>query len=85
MTNKNYSKHILIIADPELIFTAITQEIDKWWTESSNKIFKVGDQLTVQFEESTTWSMDVIDLRKSSLLLLIYSYSLISAYLECSS
>ncbi len=61
MVNQNYSNQIQINTNPELVFNAITKEIDKWWTELSNNINQIGDQLVVQFEDSTSWVMDVIE------------------------
>ena len=68
MSNQSYSNHIVINADPELVFNAITKEINKWWTELSNKINNVGDKLTVQFEDLTSWEMDVISFSPNHLL-----------------
>jgi uncharacterized protein YndB with AHSA1/START domain len=61
MLKRSYSNQISINVKPELVFKAITKEIDKWWTELSNKINKVGDQLIVHFEDSTFWKIDVIE------------------------
>ena len=61
MSNRSYSNYIVTNADPELVFNAITKEINKWWTEKSNKINNVGDKLAVQFEDLTSWEMDVIN------------------------
>ena len=61
MLKRIYSNQISINVKPELVFKAITKEIDKWWTELSNKINKVGDQLIVHFEDSTFWKIDVIE------------------------
>ncbi len=61
MQNHSYSNQLYIRANPKLVFNAITKEIDKWWTEQSNKINKVGDKLFVQFEKETSWEMDIVE------------------------
>jgi len=59
MSEQSYSKEFLVSAKPELVYKAITKEINKWWTELSNKALWVGDKLTVQFEDKTFWVMVV--------------------------
>ncbi len=59
MSEQSYSNELLVSARPELVFNAITKEIDKWWTTSSNKASKVGDELTVRFGERTYKVMKV--------------------------
>lgn len=59
MGQLGYSTEILISAKPESVYTAITKDIDKWWTELSNQALQVGDQLVVRFEETTSWMMTV--------------------------
>lgn len=59
MLRRSYSTEILISANPESVYNAITKGIDKWWTESSNQALHVGDRLTVRFEKTTSWVMIV--------------------------
>ena len=59
MSEQSYSKEFLVSAKPEVVYKAITKEINKWWTELSNKALQVGDKLTVQFEKTTSWVMTV--------------------------
>jgi hypothetical protein len=61
MVKQSYSNQILIYVNPKFVFNALTKEIDKWWTEFSNKINTIGDQLNVKFEDSTSWKMDVVE------------------------
>lgn len=56
---KSYSKVFSVNVSPELVYKAITEQVDKWWTELSNKATKVGDKLLVQFEENTSWGITV--------------------------
>jgi len=59
MPEQDYSTEMLVSAKPEFVYNAITKEIDKWWTELSNKALQVGEQLTVKFEKTTSWVMTV--------------------------
>jgi len=59
MLEESYSSDFLITVTPEVVFKAITKDIDKWWTVASNSASKVGDTLTVKFEEGTFWEMRV--------------------------
>ena len=57
MAGQSYSTENLISATPESVYNAITENIDKWWTEFSKQAVQVGDQLTVRFEKTTSWVM----------------------------
>jgi uncharacterized protein YndB with AHSA1/START domain len=59
MSGQSHSMAILISAEPESVYTAITRDIAKWWTELSNQAVQVGEQLTVRFEQTTSWVMTV--------------------------
>ena len=59
MSRRSYSTEILISTNPEAVYKAITNDIDKWRTESSNQAQKVGDRLIVRFEKRTSWVMTV--------------------------
>jgi len=59
MSGRSYFNEILVSASPDLVYKAITEGIDKWWTQLSNKALHVGDRLTVRFENKTKWVMAV--------------------------
>ena len=59
MLGRSYSIEIIVSIKPDLVYKAITEDIDKWWTELSNQAVQVGDQLAVRFEKSTSWVMTV--------------------------
>ncbi len=61
MSGQSYSTEILISAKPDSVYKAITKDIDKWWTELSNQVIQIGDQLTVRFEKTTSWVMTVCE------------------------
>lgn len=58
-TEESYSTEINVTATPETVFKAITSEIDKWWTTSSNEALVVGDKLEVRFGKTTYKVMSV--------------------------
>ena len=57
MSRRSYSTEVLISIKPDLLYKAITEDINKWWTELSNQATEVGDQLVVRFEKNTSWVM----------------------------
>jgi len=59
MSERSYSSEIVVSEKPEKVYKAITQGIDKWWTELTNQALKVGDQLVVRFEKNTSWIMTI--------------------------
>ena len=59
MSRQSYSREVLVSVKPDLVYRAITEGIDKWWTEFSNQALEVGDQLVVRFEKNTSWVMTV--------------------------
>jgi uncharacterized protein YndB with AHSA1/START domain len=59
MSRQSYSTEVFISIKPDLVYKAITKDIDKWWTELSNQALEVGDQLVVRFEKNTSWVMTV--------------------------
>jgi uncharacterized protein YndB with AHSA1/START domain len=59
VSEQSYSTEIQISVKPESVYKAITKDIDKWWTELSNQALRVGDQLVVRFEKTTSWVITV--------------------------
>ena len=59
MSGRSYSTKILVSAEPESVYNAITNDIDKWWTELSNQARQVGDLLIVRFEKTTSWGLTI--------------------------
>ena len=59
MSRQNYSSELFISVKPDLVYRAITEGIDKWWTEFSSQALNVGDPLVVRFEKNTSWVMTV--------------------------
>ncbi len=67
--DKSYSTEIKISVRPEAVYQALTNRIDKWWTESANEARQVGDKLVVRFEKATCWQMIVLEASKNQLLI----------------
>lgn len=59
MSDPSYKTEFMISVKPESVYKALTKDIDKWWTELSNQALRVGDQLTVRFEKTTSWMITV--------------------------
>ena len=62
-----FTTEITSTATPEKAFSAITTNVDKWWTAHANSVSKVGEFLTVKFEKGTFWKMsltEIIELEK---------------------
>ena len=53
MSADHYTKTLHVNANPEKAFSAITEEIDKWWTITSNKARNINDPLRVEFGDNT--------------------------------
>ncbi|MEM8484615.1 MAG: SRPBCC domain-containing protein [Bacteroidota bacterium] len=66
--NQSYSSEIQIATSPAQVYTAITLHINAWWTTRANEASQVGDQLTVRFEEGTSWQMEVTSAEPERLL-----------------
>lgn len=59
---QNYSKSIIVNAQPSKAYAALTIEYDKWWTTTtSNSINDIGDMVTFTFGQ-TFWKMTVKNL-----------------------
>ena len=57
--DQSYTSEFRVSALPEAVYTAITEEIDRWWTTASNRAQKIGDTLTVEFGNSSRKVMTV--------------------------
>ncbi|NMH86603.1 hypothetical protein [Flavivirga algicola] len=69
ISKKDYSKELQVNASPNVIFKAITYEIDKWWTIHSNIANKLNSKLTVRFGETTIKELLVTKLEKDKSLI----------------
>ncbi len=68
MTKTDYSKELQVNVSPNVIFKAITSEIDKWWTIHSNIADKLNSKLTVRFGETTIKEMLVTEFNENEKL-----------------
>ncbi|GAA6135818.1 hypothetical protein NBRC116188_26080 [Oceaniserpentilla sp. 4NH20-0058] len=81
MSEESFSIDIQIENSPSEVFSALTVNIDRWWTKYSNTGSKNGDTLKVEFEGDTAWVMELQGVQENSKL----SWSVISAHHNLSS
>lgn len=63
MTNQNYTRSLETSATPKMAYTALTRDIDKWWTESDGMFQEKGDTATFTFPpKQTYWTFEAIEL-----------------------
>ncbi|MEE9429499.1 MAG: SRPBCC domain-containing protein [Melioribacteraceae bacterium] len=61
----DYKKSIVVKSTVELVFRALTKEIDKWWSSAENSAAKEGLVFKVSFGEESYWNFKVLELKKS--------------------
>ncbi len=59
MNNKSYSSQITVNVSPAIAFNAITQEMDQWWGQVSNRVHEKDDTFTSFFDEETRWTFRI--------------------------
>lgn len=65
MENSNYTKEFNTSVIPQIVFKAITTEIDKWWTIHSNKAVMLNENLTVRFGNTTIKEMKITEVNEN--------------------
>ena len=45
----NYNKEIMVSTSPELLFLAITEQLELWWGKTDVSVTKIGDEFTTSF------------------------------------
>ena len=60
----DYKKSVVIKSTVELVFGALTKEIDRWWGSVDNSAVKEGFIFKVSFGEESYWKFKVIELIK---------------------
>ena len=70
MSDKSYAREITVSASPSAAYRALTEGIDRWWTETSNTLKSEGDTVTFRFEP-TYWKMRVKQMVLNSLIELV--------------
>jgi len=60
MTEKNYTRTISVKASPEIIYSALTEGYEHWWTTAGGSVFKqVGDRLKFTFAPLVSyWTLE---------------------------
>lgn len=70
MSDKSYVREITVSASPAAAYRALTEGIDRWWTETSNTLKTESDTVTFRFEP-TFWKMRVRQMVPNSLIELV--------------
>jgi len=63
--SKDYQKSVLINSKKENIYKALTEEIDKWWSEIENSSKNIGDIFKISFGKESYWRFNLIELEKN--------------------
>ncbi|REL34535.1 SRPBCC family protein [Thalassotalea euphylliae] len=58
---QSFTSSFYIAAKPASIYTALTLDVCKWWTENATCASRIGDLLSVYFENNTHWVMTVAE------------------------
>ena len=63
--SKNYQKTVFVNSKKELVFKALTEEVDKWWSEIENSSKDKGDIFKISFGKESYWKFKLIELEES--------------------
>jgi len=63
-SSKDYKRSVIIKSNKELVFKALTEDIDKWWSSIDNSSKKVGDIFKISFGIESYWKFKVLELEK---------------------
>lgn len=58
---QNYSKAIQVNASSKSIFSALTENLHKWWGAITNANFKAGGHFTVTFHNGYWWTFEIVE------------------------
>ena len=59
--NTNYHKQIEVSSTAKTVFNALTDEINLWWSNTSNSLQKEGGQFTIHFENGYWWTFKILE------------------------
>ena len=65
INQKNYQKSVLVNSKKQLIFKALTEEIDKWWSDIENSSKNKDDIFKISFGKESYWRFKVIEIKKN--------------------
>lgn len=54
----DYNSSMITTKKPDLVFKAITSEVDKWWGKVDQSVSKLGDEFSIFFGE-TEWRFEI--------------------------
>lgn len=60
MTDRNYNKSIVVTADANTAFDAITRDVNRWWTRPDKPLEQVGDRAKFSFPPGISyWTFEL--------------------------
>ena len=59
----NYQKSVIVNSNEQLIFKALTEEIDKWWSDIEYSSKNKGDIFKISFGKESYWRFRTIELK----------------------
>ena len=60
----DYKKSVIVKSNKKLAYTALTEEIDKWWSTIENTAIKEGNIFKISFGPASYWKFKVLALKK---------------------
>ena len=64
MNQKNYQKSVFVNSKKQLIFKALTEEVDKWWSEIENSSKSKDDIFKISFGKESYWRFRLTEIKK---------------------
>jgi len=65
INQKNYQKSVFVNSSKQLIFKALTEEVDKWWSDIENSSKNKDDIFKISFGKESYWKFRVIEINKN--------------------
>jgi len=63
-SSMDYEKSVIVNSNKELVFKALTEEIDKWWSSIENTSKREGDVFKISFGPESYWKFKVLKFEK---------------------
>jgi uncharacterized protein YndB with AHSA1/START domain len=60
----DYKKSVIVKSNKKLVFKALTEEIDQWWSTIENTASKEGEVFKISFGPASFWKFKVLELKK---------------------
>ena len=60
---ENYQKSVIVNANNQLIFKALTEEVNKWWSDIEGSSKDKGDIFRISFGKESYWRFSLTELK----------------------